>query len=120
MKTYLALLALILSTATLARADEIEFTTLPQPIQATVIRETHIFGPSAVTRVVRQDGIYAVTVHQNDNNRVAYVNESGVIVQSPGSTVTTITTEPTGQQVITYQQIQRDLPRYQLIEKEDR
>jgi hypothetical protein len=120
MKTYLALLALILSTATLARADEIEFATLPQPIQATVIRETHIFGPSAVTRVVRQeDGIYAVTVHQNDNKRVVYVNESGVIVQSPGSTVTTITTEPTGQQVITYQQIERDLPRYQLIEKDD-
>ena len=47
------------------------------------------------------------------------LNESGVIVQSPDSTVTTITREPTGQQVITYQQIQRDLPRYQLIEKDD-
>ena len=120
MKIYVVLSALTLSTATLARADEIEFTTLPQPIQATVIRETHILGPSAVTRVIRQEGgIYTVTVHQNDTTRVVYVNESGVIVQSPGSTVTTITTEPTGQQVITYQQIQRDLPRYQLIEKDD-
>jgi hypothetical protein len=120
MKTYVALLALTLSTATLARADEIEFTTLPQPVQATVIRETHILGPSAVTRVIRQEGgIYTVTVQQNDTARVVYVNENGVIVQSPDSTVTTITREPTGQEVITYQEIQRDLPRYQLIEKDD-
>jgi hypothetical protein len=64
-------------------------------------------------------GTIGRAVHQNDNKRVVYVNESGVIVQSPGSTVTTITTEPTGQQVITYQQIERDLPRHQLIEKDD-
>jgi hypothetical protein len=118
MKTYVALLALTLSLGAFARADEIEFTTLPQPIQTTVIRETHIPSATAVTRVVRQDGgIYAVTVRQSEGTKVVYVNESGTIVQAPSSTVTTTTTEPTEQQVITYEQVQQDVPRYQLIEK---
>src|SRR5258706_15062565 len=119
MKTYVALLVLTLSLGALARADEIEFATLPQPIQTTVIRETHIPSASAVTGVIRQDGgIYAVTVRQDEGTRVVYVNESGTIVQAPGSTVTTTTTEPTEQQVITYEEVQQDLPRYQLIKKD--
>jgi hypothetical protein len=120
MKTYVALLVLTLSLGAFARADEIEFATLPQPIQMTVIRETHIPSASAVTRVIRQDGgIYAVTVRQDEGTRVVYVNESGTIVQTPGSTITTTTTtEPTQQRVITYEQVQQDLPRYQLIKKE--
>ncbi len=118
MKTYVALLTLTLSLGALARADEIEFTTLPQPIQTTVIRETHIPSATAVTRVVRQDGgIYAVTVRQSEGTRVVYVNEGGQIVQAPSSTVTTTITEPAEQQIITYEQVQQDLPRYQLIEK---
>jgi hypothetical protein len=120
MKTYVALLTLTLSLGAFARADEIEFTTLPQPLQTTVIRETHIPSASAVTRVVRQDGgIYAVTVRQSEGTRVVYVNEGGEIVQAPSSTVTTTTTtEPVEQQVITYEEVQQDLPRYQLIKKE--
>jgi len=120
MKTYVALLTLTLSLGAFVRADEIEFTTLPQPIQTTVIRETHIPSATAVTRVVRQDGgIYAVTVRQSEGTRVVYVNESGTIVQAPSSTVTTTTTtEPAEQQVITYEQVQQDLPRYQLIKKD--
>jgi hypothetical protein len=119
MKTYVALLTLTLCLGALARADEIEFTTLPQPIQTTVIRETHIPGATAVSRVIRQDGgIYAVTVRQSEGTRVVYVNESGTIVQAPSSTVTTTTTtEPAEQQVVTSEQLQQDLPRYQLIEK---
>jgi hypothetical protein len=118
MKTYVALLTLTLSLGAFARADEIEFTTLPQPIQTTVIRETRIPSATAVTRVVRQDGgIYAVTVRQSEGTRVVYVNEGGEIVQAPSS-VTTTTTEPAEQQVITYERVQQDLPRYQLIKKE--
>jgi hypothetical protein len=117
MKTYAALLTIALSLVASARADEIQFTTLPQVVQSTVIRETHILGPTAVTRVVRQDGgIYAVTVRQSDATRVVFVNEAGAIVTAPTSTVTT-TTQPAEQQVITYEQVQQDLPRYQLIEK---
>ena len=119
MKTCAALLALALSGSGLAWAGEIEFTTLPQPIQTTVIRETHIPSASYVTRVVRQEGgIYAVTVRQSDEAaRVVYVNDAGTIVQAPASTVTTTTTEPQEQQVITHEQVQQDLPRYQLLEK---
>jgi hypothetical protein len=119
MKTYVALLTLTLSLGVLVRADEIEFTTLPQPIQTTVIRETHIPSATAVTRVIRQDGgIYAVTVRQSEGTKVVYVNEGGEIVQAPSSTVTTTTTtEPVEQHVVTYEQVQQDVPRYQLIEK---
>jgi Fe-S cluster biogenesis protein NfuA len=120
MKTYITLLAATLSLGAFARADEIQFTTLPQPIQTSVIRETHISGPTAVTRVMHDSGgIYAVTVRENEGTRVVYVNESGAIVQAPSSTTTTTTTttEPTEEQVVTYEQVQQDVPRYQLIEK---
>jgi hypothetical protein len=117
MKTNVALLAITLWLGALARADEIQFTTLPEAVQTTVIRETHIPDPAAVTHVVRHSGgVYAVTVRQTDATRVIYVDEAGTIVTAPTSTITT-TTEPVEQRVITYEQIQQDLPRYQLIEK---
>jgi hypothetical protein len=118
MKKHAALFAMVLSLAAFARADEIQFTALPQVVQSTVIRETHIPGPTAVTHVVRQNGgVYAVTVRQSDASRVLYVNDAGVIMTAP-TTVTTTTTEPVEQEVITYEQVQQDLPRYQLIKKE--
>jgi hypothetical protein len=117
MKRCAALLAFTLSLGVFARADDIQFTTLPQVVQTTVVRETHIPDATLVTRVVREDGgIYAVTVRQNDATRVVYVNEAGAIVDSPTSTVTT-TTEPAEQEVITYEQVKQNLPRYELIEK---
>jgi hypothetical protein len=117
MKLYIGILAITLSLAAVALADEIQFSTLPQPVQTTVIRETHIASPTMVTRVVRdQGGVYAVTVRQNDAARVVYVNDAGLIVQAPSVRTTTTTTER-AEPVITYHQIQQDLPRYQLIEK---
>ena len=108
------------SLGLLAQADELQFTTLPQPVQTTVIRETHISSPSSVTRVIRQDGgVYAVTVHRDSGDRVVYVNETGTIVQEPGSTVER--PAPANEQsVVTYDQIQQDVPRYQLLEKKGR
>jgi hypothetical protein len=119
MKLYIGILALALSLAGFARADEIQFTTLPPPIQTSVIRETHISDPSMVTRVVRDEGgVYAVTVRANDSTRVVYVNDSGAIVQAPSSTTTTTTTTTErAEPVVTYEQVQQDQPRYQLIEK---
>ena len=119
MKRRAALLALTLSLGVFARADDIQFTTLPQVVQTTVVRETYIPDATLVTRVVREDGgIYAVTVRQNDATRVVYVNEAGAIVDSPNSTVTTTTTtEPAEQEVITYDQLKQNSPRYELIEK---
>jgi hypothetical protein len=104
-------------------ADEIQFTTLPQPVQTTVVRETHITGPTNVVRVIHEsNGIYAVTVHGNAGDRVVYVTDAGEIVQAPATTTTTTeqTVRPateSEQTVVTYDQIQKDQPRYELVEK---
>ena len=118
MKLYTGILAITFSLAVFARADDIQFTTLPQPVQTTVVRETHIADPTMVTRVVRDEtGVYAVTVRENNATRVVYVNDSGMVVQAPSATTTTTTTTERAEPVVTYQQVQQDLPRYQLLEK---
>jgi hypothetical protein len=120
-----------ISLVSIARSDEIAFTTLPQPVQTTVIRETHIANPTYVTRVVRSNsGVYAVTVRGESGEQVVYVNTEGAIVQAPASTTTTTTVqqpsttttihEPAEEGVVTYEQIQQNLPRYQLLEKKGR
>lgn len=120
-----------ISLVSTARSDEIAFTTLPQPVQTTVIRETHIANPTYVTRVVRSNsGVYAVTVRGESGEQVVYVNTEGAIVQAPASTTTTTTVqqpsttttihEPAEEGVVTYEQIQQNLPRYQLLEKKGR
>jgi formylmethanofuran dehydrogenase subunit C len=121
-------------------ADEVEFTTLPQPIQTTVIRETHIANPTFVTRVVRdQTGTYAVTVRGDTGERIVYVNNEGAIVQQGAAQTTTTTTVQAPTQpihstqttttvaqpaedgtVVTSDQVQQNLPRYKLIEKKGR
>src|SRR5271165_5843175 len=81
-----------------AQADDIQFTTLPQGVQTTVIRETHITNPSYVTRVIRdENGVYAVTVRGETGNQVVYVNNEGAIVREPmtSTTTTTTTQQPT-------------------------
>jgi hypothetical protein len=161
-------LALVISAglcfAAIAQADEIQFTTLPQTVQTTVIRETRIPDASSVTRVVRDsNGIYMVTVRGTTGEQVVSVNEAGLVVQAPATTTvvrksvetvqpaevqapgsTTVvkkveTVEPTEvqapvtvvqkpvetvqpavqspQTVVTYDQVQQNVSRYQLIEK---
>jgi hypothetical protein len=109
-----------LMLGTLAMADEITFTSLPQPVQTTIIRETHIASPSGVTKVVREtNGVYAVTVNQDTGSRVVFVDPSGTIVQSPGEG-TVVTTQQQPQNVVTYEQVQQTPNRYELIKKEGR
>src|SRR5215469_4255565 len=111
-------LAATWSLGLLAQADEIQFTTLPQPVQTTVIRETHITSPTSVTRIIRQDGgVYAVTVHRDAGDQVVYVNEGGSVVQEPGTTVVEKPAPANEGTVVTYDQIRQDVPRYQLLEK---
>jgi hypothetical protein len=104
-------------------ADEIQFTTLPQPVQTTVIRETHIQGPSAVTRIVQDpQGVYAVTVRGDSGEHIIYVNSSGAVVQAPATTTTTTVREAqpvtsSEETVVTQEQIQSNQPRYELLEK---
>jgi hypothetical protein len=110
-------------------ADEIQFTTLPQTVQTTVLRETHLANPTYVTRVVRDDsGVYAVTYRASGGDQVVYVNREGTIVQPSSATTTTTTTvrqpvqitEPVEGTVVTYDQVEQDVPRYQLLEKKGR
>jgi hypothetical protein len=112
-----------------AQADEIQFTTLPETVQTTVIRETHIASPTGVIRVIHDStGVYAVTVRGTEGDRVVYVNEAGAIVQAPGTTTTTTvqTAQPvqpavgTQQTVTTYDEVQKGQGRYELLEKKGR
>jgi hypothetical protein len=111
----------------IAHADDLQFTTLPQTVQTTVIRETRIADGSSVTRTVRDSsGIYAVTVRGTTGEQIVYVNEGGMIVQAPATTTTAVvqksveTVQPAVepvQTVVTYDQVQQNVSRYQLIEK---
>ena len=104
---------------TLAKADEIQFSTLPQAVQTTVIKQTRIASPSRVVRVIQDNGIYGVTVMTDTGQEVVYVNPTGTIVQAPTvtrETTTTTTTEvPNG--VITTDVIQQYPSRFELLEK---
>lgn len=105
----------------LGKADEVQFTTLPQVVQRTVIHQTRIASPQKVIRVVNQSGVYAVTVDTDSGQQVVYVNPAGEIVQAPAgetTTTTTTTTEPDQGAYVTYDQVQQAGSRYELIKKE--
>jgi len=103
----------------LAKADEIQFTTLPQVVQSSVIKQTRITSPSRVVRVVQDNGIYGVTVTTETGQQVVYVNPTGEIVQAPtvSRETTTTTTTEVPDEVVTTQEIQTAGNRYELIEK---
>ena len=109
---------------TIAQADDLRFTALPQTVQTTVIRETRIPDASGVTRIVRDSsGIYVVTVRGATGEQVVYVNEAGLIVPAPLTTTTgqrVETVQPavgSSQTVVTYDEVQKDTSRYQLLTK---
>jgi hypothetical protein len=109
---------------TIAQADDLRFTALPQTVQTTVIRETRIPDGSGVTRIVRDSsGIYVVTVRGGTGEQVVYVNESGLIVPAPVTTTTVQKVEPvqpaveSSQTVVTYDEVQKDTSRYELLTK---
>jgi hypothetical protein len=111
--------------AAIAQADDLRFTALPETVQTTVIRETRIPDASSVTRIIRDsNGIFVVTVRGTTGEQVVYVNEAGLIVQAP-VTITTVqksveTVLPaieSSQTVVTYDQVQQNVSRYQLLEK---
>ena len=102
----------------LAKADEIQFTTLPQVVQSSVIKQTRITSPTRVVRVVQDNGVYGVTVMTDTGQQVVYVNPTGEIVQAPSVTrETTTTTTTVPDEVVTTQEIQQAANRYELIEK---
>jgi hypothetical protein len=112
----------LLSSACLslvAKADEVQFTTLPQPVQTTVIRETHIVGPAEVVRVIRANGgVYAVTVRKNPGEAIVYVNDAGQIVQPLAGNSTTVIETSQAPTLDTFVH-NLDSSRYQLIQKKE-
>jgi predicted choloylglycine hydrolase len=108
-----------------AQADDLRFTTLPPTVQTTVIREMRIPNASSVTRIVRDSsGNYVVTVRGATGEQVIYVNEAGLIVQAPVTNTTVQKSAGTvlpafesSQTVVTYDQVQQNVSRYQLLEK---
>jgi hypothetical protein len=122
---------------TIAKADDLRFTALPQTVQTTVIRETKIPDASGVTRIVRDgSGVYVVTVRGTTGEQVVYVNEAGLIVPAPLTTTTVQRVEPaplttttvqkvepvqpaveSSQTVVTYDEVQKDTSRYELLTK---
>jgi hypothetical protein len=135
-----AIVGINLCLGSLLRADELQFTALPQTVQTTLTREARVPDGSSVIRIIRSpDGIYAVSVRHDTGEQVIYVNEVGAIVQAPATTTTTIekttesagtatttvqkTTEPvqpengTQETIVTYDQVQQSVSRYELLEK---
>jgi len=111
-------LAILACLSPFGRADEIQFATLPQPVQTTVIRETRIIGPTDVVQVTRQtSGVYAVTVRKNSGQEVVYVNNEGQIVQPVAATTTQTIVETTQAPSLDTFVHNLDSSRYQLIEK---
>jgi hypothetical protein len=120
----------------LAKADDIQFTTLPQVVQSSVIKQTRITSPTKVVRVIQDNGVYGVTVMTDTGQQVVYVNPAGTIVEAPTvvhqtapttvvqetaptvthETTTTTTTE-VPDEVVTTQEVQAAGSRYELIEK---
>jgi hypothetical protein len=134
---FIAVAGVSVSLVALAKADEIQFSTLPQVVQSSVIKETRI-APTKVVRVVQDNGAYAVTYLSDTGQQVIYVSPGGSILQSPTSTVretttTTTTEKPTTvvterpntvvestgpEAVVTTQEVQQAPSRYELIKKE--
>jgi hypothetical protein len=88
-----------LGLTTVALGDEIQFTTLPQAVRTTVIRETNIPDYSRVTRVYQDpNGVYEVTVRRNTKNEILYVAPTGSIV-SEKTVALNVPVVPAGQVV---------------------
>jgi hypothetical protein len=131
MKAKILIIATVvgLGITAVALGDEIQFTTLPQAVRTTVIRETNIPDYSRVTRVYQdQNGLYEVTVRRNTDNEVLlYLEPTGSVVreQTVALTAPVVATRGVVTRTVTIEQptvdtFVRDLDqpdRFQLIEK---
>jgi hypothetical protein len=131
MKTIILVCAAVLGLGALvqAKADDVQFVTLPQVVRTTVVRETNIPDYSRVTRTVRdENGVYEVTVRRDTDNEVLYVDPAGRLIrEQPVTTVVpvqpaqpvvtqTVTETTTAPTVDTFVR-SLDNDKYQLIEK---
>jgi hypothetical protein len=134
-KLFSMLAVLGLGTLVQAKADDIQFVTLPQVVRTTVVREAHIPDYSRVTRVMRDmNGVYQVTVRRDSDNAILYVDPAGRLVNEQYVSFDASAPVATSQRVVTSQPVvtqvtestapnvdtfvrSLDAARYQLIEK---
>jgi hypothetical protein len=103
---------------TISKGDVIQFTTLPEVVQTTVINETRIATPASVIRVVPEpEGIYEIVVQTDTGEQTIYVSTEGTIVQQPRTAVREEGSEG-GETFVTIEEIQRGGSRYQVIDRD--
>jgi hypothetical protein len=75
-----------------AKADDVQFVTVPDVVRTTVVRETNIPDYSRVTRTIRdENGIYEVTVRRENENEILYVDAAGRLIrEQPVAAVTSV------------------------------
>ena len=104
---------------TISKGDVIQFTTLPDVVQTTVIQETRIPTPASVIRVVQEpEGIYEVVVQTDTGEQTIYVSTEGTIVQRPRTAVREEGSEG-GETFVTIEEIQRGGSRYEVIDRDE-
>jgi hypothetical protein len=90
MKTTILICAGVLGLGAIvqAKADDVQFVTLPEVVRTTVVRETNIPDYSRVTRTIRdENGIYEVTVRRDTDNEVLYVDPAGRLIRDQAAAV---------------------------------
>jgi hypothetical protein len=103
---------------TISKGDVIQFTTLPEVVQTTVIHETRMPTPASVIRVVQEpEGIYEVVVQTDTGEQTIYVSTEGTIVQRARTAVREEGSEG-GVPFVTIEEIQRGGSRYEVIDRE--
>jgi hypothetical protein len=102
---------------TISKGDVIQFTTLPEVVQTTVINETRIATPARVIRVVPEpEGIYEIVVQTDTGEQTIYVSTEGTIVQQPRTVVREEGSEG-DETFVTIEEIQRGGSRYEVIDR---
>lgn len=116
----IAITGLSFCLLTISKGDVIQFTTLPEVVQTTVIQETRIPTPASVIRVVQEpEGIYEVVVQTDTGEQTIYVSTEGTIVQRPRTAVREEGSEG-GETFVTIEEIQRGGSRYEVIDRDQR
>jgi hypothetical protein len=103
---------------TISKGDVIQFTTLPEVVQTTVIHETRIPTPASVIRVVQEpEGVYEVVVQTDSGEQTIYVSTEGTMVQRPRTAVREEGSEG-GETFVTGEEIQKGGSRYEVIDRD--
>jgi hypothetical protein len=118
LSTGVAIAGLSFCLLTISKGDVVQFATLPQVVQTTVIRETRIPTPASVIRVVQEpEGMYEVVVQTDTGEQTIYVSTEGTIVRRPRTAVREEGSEG-GETFVTIEEIERGGSRYEVVDRD--